>query len=131
MISFIDISLSMKIILRCFLVHVLVYIDVFIGKFYDLIFRLHDFHSTRIFHLYLLLLLHHYFVQLTTYINHIYIVCPRTFSGYFTSSFTSVYSLNTLFTEATSWWLIYESIKALQTQTLTVFNFLNAFISFS
>ena len=43
-------------------------------------------------------------------------------SGFFISSFISLYSLNRLFIETNSSWLIYESINALEIRTSIVFN---------
>ena len=44
---------------------------------------------------------------------------------YCTEFYISLYSLNTLFTETNSSWLIYESIKALEIRNSIVFNFLS------
>ena len=43
-------------------------------------------------------------------------------SGFFISSFISLYSLNTLFIETNSSWLKYESINAVEIRTSIVFN---------
>ena len=58
----------------------------------------------------------------SAYINHVYIIYSIEVSGFFISSFISLYSLNRLFTERNSSWLIYESIKALNLRTLIVIN---------
>ena len=51
-----------------------------------------------------------------------YIICSTEVSGFFISSFISLYSLNILFTETSSSWLIYESIKVLEIRTSMVFS---------
>ena len=53
--------------------------------------------------------------------HHFYILHSTEVSGYFITSFISFYSLNTLFTETNSSWLIYESIKALEIRTSKLF----------
>ena len=62
------------------------------------------------------------FILFSAYVNHFYIVYSAEASGFFISSFISLYSLNTLFTETNSPWLIYESIKALEIRTSIVFD---------
>ena len=91
--------------------------------FYDLILPLYTFYLTTIFHHYL-----HYhcfyiisFIRFSAYITHFYRVYSTKFSGFFISFFISLYSLNTLVTEINSSWPIYESIKALEIRTSSVF----------
>ena len=55
--------------------------------------------------------------------NCFYIVYCIAFLGFLISFFVSLYSLSTLFTEISSSWLIYESIKAWKVKTSIVFNF--------
>ena len=62
-----------------------------------------------------------------------YIIYSTKVSGFFISVFISFHSLNTLFTETNSSWLIYESIKVLEITTSIVFNILplfNTYMSF-
>ena len=54
---------------------------------------------------------------LPDYIKHIHLLLE-----FLISSFISSYSFSTLFTETNSSWLIFRSIKALETKTSTVFN---------
>ena len=60
----------------------------------------------------------------------IFIYYPEV-SGFFISSFISLYSLNTLFTKTNLSWLIHESIKVLEIRVPIVFSsvFPNNFIS--
>ena len=51
----------------------------------------------------------------------IFIYYPEV-SGFFISSFISLYSLNTLFTKTNLSWLIYESIKVLEIRVPIVFS---------
>ena len=60
------------------------------------------------------------FILFPAYIYHIYIVYSRDVSGSF--FFISLFFLNTLFIETNSSWLIYESIKAVEIETLITFN---------
>ena len=50
------------------------------------------------------------------------LVYSTDFSEFFISSFVSLYSLNTFFIETKSSWVIYESIKALETRASIVSN---------
>ena len=66
-----------------------------------------------------------FFTRFSVYINHIYIVYYTAFLGFLISSFISLYSLKTLFTERNSSWVICESITDLEIKTSTVFNLLH------
>ena len=66
-----------------------------------------------------------FFIRFSVYINHIYIVYYTAFLGFLISSFISLYSLKTLFTERNSSWVICESITDLEIKTSTVFNLLH------
>ena len=66
------------------------------------------------------------FIHFSVYINHIFIVYSTELLGILISSFVSLYSLNILFTEKKSLWLINEFIKALEIKTSIAFNFVFA-----
>ena len=116
-------SLRIKILLGCFLVHLLVHIYVFYDlkdilmlsptMFYDLNLLLYFFHLTTIFRHYLLLSLHHFFHTFFCLHQPFYLENSTAFWEFLISSFILLYSLNMLFTEANSSWLIYESLKVL------------------
>ena len=121
-----------KIQLGCFLVHVLVHIYIFydlkdilpysLSNVHDIILLLYAFYSTIIFHLYLQLFLHHH-LYVFLFISTIFVLhIPQKFQDSFISSFVSLSSLNTLFTETNSSSIIYESIKALEIKTSIAFN---------
>ena len=59
------------------------------------------------------------------------VVCFTKFLGFFISLFMLLHSLNTLFTETNSSWLIYKSIKVLETKTLILFKFFLAIYMFA
>ena len=129
---FIANSLSVKILLDCFfLVHQLIHNYIFYGlnyifllstvDFSNLILVLYVFHETTIFRRHLLLFLRHFLIRFSAYINRIYIVYWTAFSEFLIFSFISLYSINTLFTEISSLWLICESFKALEIKYLIVF----------
>ena len=121
--------LSIKILLHCFFDSSTIsylsflwsewYFIVISWKFYDLI-LLYVFRLTTIFRQYLLYLICDCFyvvsfIRFSACINPIYIVC-------YTELFILSYSLNTLFTERNSSWLIYELIKVLEIRISIVFN---------
>ena len=56
------------------------------------------------------------------YFCHFYLVHSTAFLWLLTSSFILLYSINALFTEQNSSWLIYESLKPLEIKTSIVFN---------
>ena len=65
-----------------------------------------------------------FFTTDAIYFHCFYITYSTEFSGFFFSSFISLYSLNTLLTETNPSWLIYELIKALTIRTSIIFNLL-------
>ena len=112
--------LSIKIQLHCFFVLLSSsylcfpwfewYFIVISHKFFDSILLVYVFHLTRIFLNYILLFLYHFFMRFSVYINHTYRVYFTEVWGFL----ISLYSLNTLFFETNSLWLIYQLIKALE-----------------
>ena len=69
-----------------------------------------------------------YYCFYTTFFTFLCLYQPNLYSystevsGFLISFFISLYSINSLFTELNSSWLIYELIKALEIKTLMVFN---------
>ena len=80
------------------------------------------FHLTAIFHNYLLLFLYYFLcMYFCLYQPFLYSVFHRSFRIFY-FFFISLNSLNKLFTETNSSWLLYKSIKDLEIRTSIVFN---------
>ena len=79
--------------------------------------------------IYLLLFLHHFFSCASPYISNIYIAYSAGVLGFWVS-FCMSYSLNTLFTETNSSWLIHELIKDLEIVFHSVFPWQHYFTMF-
>ena len=113
MITFIINSLFIKILLGCFFCSSTssnqyflwfeMYFIVVIWKFYNLILFLYVLHWTTVFHHCLIVILYHFYMFVCLYQPY---SNSTGFSGFFISSFISLYSFNALFTETNSSWLI-------------------------
>ena len=79
------------------------YFIVVIWKFYNLILFLYVLHWTTVFHHCLIVILYHFYIFVWLYQPY---SNSTGFSGFFISSFISLYSFNAFFTETNSSWLI-------------------------